>query len=246
MAGHTAFTLGQLAQETGGTFRAELLSALPDDEERPFACGTHAVSRSATCLTATKRGGLSWESPKRLVISSAVALALVASVGIAMAAIPGSGGVIHGCYLKAVGTLQVIDDTKTACNSKLEVPLNWSQTGPQGAIGAAGPTGSAGPTGPVGPAGAAGAAGANGIERPRNRQLVERAGFVELEDAGRHVSRRQGGDRRWNQHQPQRDVQQDAESFPLSATTWHVAATNVGTAPVWELHAFATCVNEAP
>src|SRR6266581_9245239 len=25
---------GQLAQETGGTFRAELLSALPDDEDR--------------------------------------------------------------------------------------------------------------------------------------------------------------------------------------------------------------------
>ena len=181
-----------------------------------------------------------------MVIPSAVALALVASVGIAMAAIPGSGGVIHGCYLKAVGTLRVIDDTKTACNSKLEVPLNWSQTGPQGAIGATGVTGSAGPAGPTGPAGAAGAAGANGVS---GLEIVSSSSALDSSSsktqdvtcpAGKVVIA--GG------INTSLNVmsEQDAESFPLSATTWHVAATNVGTAPVWELHAFATCVNEAP
>ena len=37
-------------------------------------------------------------------------------------------------------------------------------------------------------------------------------------------------------------AEQDGESFPISTSTWHVAATNVGPTTNWELHAFAICV----
>jgi hypothetical protein len=76
--------------------------------------------------------------------------------GLAYASIPGSNGVIHGCY-DARGALTVIDSSAT-CGSRL-TPLNWNQTGPTGAVG---PTGAAGATGDTGPTGATGATGVNG------------------------------------------------------------------------------------
>ena len=41
---------GQLAQETGGTFRAELLSALPDDEDRVVGIQRSSADRNGRHL----------------------------------------------------------------------------------------------------------------------------------------------------------------------------------------------------
>src|SRR6266487_7160353 len=65
-----------------------------------------------------------------LVVAAAVA------GGVAYAAIPDSGGVIHGCYGSTTGALRVIDDTKATCGPA-EKALSWNRTGPQGAAGEA-------------------------------------------------------------------------------------------------------------
>ena len=73
----------------------------------------------------------------------------------ALASIPDSGGVIHGCYLTAGnpnvrGALRVIDTGAGETCTGSEVALTWSQTGPQGPAGPAGTTGATGPQGPAG------------------------------------------------------------------------------------------------
>jgi hypothetical protein len=87
---------------------------------------------------------------KRLFALAAVVAAFAASA--ALASIPDSSGVIHGCYKNSTGMVKIIDDSSQSCASS-ETALNWNQTGPQG---------SAGPTGPQGATGAQGAAGAEG------------------------------------------------------------------------------------
>src|SRR5438270_12610860 len=80
------------------------------------------------------------------------------------ASIPAPGGVIHGCYQKNNGTLNIIDSAVATCKSG-EIELLWNQTGPAGPIGTAGPAGPTGPaglTGPIGPAGPVGPAGIAG------------------------------------------------------------------------------------
>jgi Collagen triple helix repeat (20 copies) len=95
-------------------------------------------------------------------------LALIAGVGVASATIPGTDGVVHGCFqtqgsvLSPKGSLRVIDpSTGTTCKSS-EQPLNWNQTGPPGATGPQGPVGQQGPAGPAGPAGPTGLQGPKG------------------------------------------------------------------------------------
>jgi len=74
-----------------------------------------------------------------------VASAVIAVFGIiAFASIPDPDGVIHGCYKKSGGTLRVIDDTTSQCDSRAETPIQWNQTGPQGPQGLTGPQGPAG------------------------------------------------------------------------------------------------------
>ena len=100
---------------------------------------------------------------RRLKLAAAL-IAALAVAGTAFAAIPDSGGVIHGCYLKNAGLLRVIDTARSRC-SPIETAIQWSQTGPQGpegAIGPQGPTGAKGDTGAAGPAGPAGATGPAG------------------------------------------------------------------------------------
>src|SRR5215471_1384281 len=68
--------------------------------------------------------------------------------GVALATVPDSGGVIHGCYAKPsggtpAGTLRVID-TGQSCQAN-ESALNWNQTGQLGPQGPAGPQGQQGP-----------------------------------------------------------------------------------------------------
>jgi hypothetical protein len=89
------------------------------------------------------------------VVALAIVGALVAG-GIAYAAIPDAGGVIHGCYKKSSpnqGTLRVIDTEKGQACSNSETGINWSQTGPQGPQGIQGIPGVQGPQGPQGPSG---------------------------------------------------------------------------------------------
>ena len=91
--------------------------------------------------------------------------AVVGSVlvgGAAFAAIPDSNGVINGCYQKNVGNLRVIDPSAGDSCRPSEIPISWSQTGPQGPAGPQGPKGDTGATGPQGPKGDTGATGPQG------------------------------------------------------------------------------------
>ena len=117
---------------------------------------------------------------KRFVLGAVVGLALAS--GVAYATIPDSGGVIHACMLKNIGTVRIIDPSQgQKCSTSLETPIDWNQkgtaggrgpTGPAGAIGNRGATGtkgepgqngSPGATGPRGPSGLAGPTGMRGV-----------------------------------------------------------------------------------
>jgi hypothetical protein len=110
---------------------------------------------------------------RRIVITGAAALALVASgtaAGATLAGPVGGDGTIHGCY-DSGGNVKVIDASATC--PKTYTSLNWSQTGPQGATGPQGPQGPQGPkgdtgaTGPQGPQGPKGDTGATGPQGPK-------------------------------------------------------------------------------
>ena len=110
---------------------------------------------------------------------SALAGAVIATAvagGFALAAIPGAGGVINGCYQKNEGLLRVIDPGTSGCLSS-EIPIVWNQQGVQGAKGEKGDPGAPGrdgrdgtsvtvepeAPGPNCPAGGAKLTAANGI-----------------------------------------------------------------------------------
>ena len=79
---------------------------------------------------------------KRWIAGVLVAAGLAVAAGVAYATIPGSNGVIHGCYNKA-GVLRVIDVSDgTACVAG-ETALEWNQQGPQGPQGPPGHAGGA-------------------------------------------------------------------------------------------------------
>jgi hypothetical protein len=110
---------------------------------------------------------------RRIVITGAAALALVASgtaAGATLAGPVGGDGTIHGCY-DSGGNVKVIDASATC--PKTYTSLNWSQTGPQGATGPQGPQGPQGPKGdtgaigPQGPQGPKGDTGATGPQGPK-------------------------------------------------------------------------------
>jgi hypothetical protein len=67
---------------------------------------------------------------KRIVGYVAGATLLVMLSGIASAAIPDSGGVIHGCYKTSDGKLRVINTEAGQTCSSGETALSWNQTGP--------------------------------------------------------------------------------------------------------------------
>jgi hypothetical protein len=97
-----------------------------------------------------------------ILISAGAGFVLLAGGATARAAIAGpvdGSGVIHACY-DTGGNLKVIDASATC--PKGYTPLNWSQTGPQGATGPQGPKGDTGAAGATGPAGAIGATGPAG------------------------------------------------------------------------------------
>ena len=117
---------------------------------------------------------------KKTLTALAAGLALlVIGGGVALATIPGSGGVIRGCYAKFGGTLRVID--QGSCRAT-ESPLSWNQAGqqglqgpqgpqgPQGAKGDQGSQGPAGQQGPKGDTGSTGPAGPQGQQGPAGQQ----------------------------------------------------------------------------
>lgn len=99
--------------------------------------------------------------------AGALAATLIAG-GVAWAAIP-AGGVINGCYQKNEGLLRVIDTATDGCNAA-ELPISWSQTGPQGAQGPQGPKGDKGDQGDPGPQGAPGPQGERGPQGEQGEQ----------------------------------------------------------------------------
>jgi len=103
---------------------------------------------------------------RRLVAVLVGIVALLAVGGVAFATIPGSGGVVSGCYSKKDGTLRVIDASTAQCKIG-EATLNWNQTGPQGPMGDTGPAGPQGPQGDTGLAGPQGPQGGNGPTGPQ-------------------------------------------------------------------------------
>lgn len=96
-------------------------------------------------------------------------VALAAATGLAVGAIPDSGGVIHGCYTKTSGKLFVIDTAAGQTCKKYQISLNWNQAGPQGP---AGQTGTQGPPGPSPFAGYADGGNQQPVNCPANYQPV--------------------------------------------------------------------------
>jgi hypothetical protein len=119
---------------------------------------------------------------KRLVLAALGVAAALVGGGVALATIPGSGGVITGCYAKATGTLRVIDTSSAQCKAG-ESALTWNQAGPQGPKGDAGPQGPKGDTGPQGPQGPKGDVGPLGLQGPPGPQgpqgPISSPGYVE-------------------------------------------------------------------
>jgi hypothetical protein len=92
---------------------------------------------------------------KRWTIGVAALVAATAAAA-AYAAIPGTTGVISGCYEKYTGLLRVVDAEAGRHCTRFEKAIAWNQQGPKGDAGPSGPAGPAGPLGPAGPPGAAG------------------------------------------------------------------------------------------
>src|SRR5207247_1442750 len=105
-------------------------------------------------------------------------VAVLALVGGAAASIPGTDGVITGCYSNTSGSLRVINYPSQQCTAT-ETRLPWNQTGPQGPAGpqgghgaegrqgrqgVQGVKGEAGDAGPVGPQGPQGDQGPQGLK----------------------------------------------------------------------------------
>jgi hypothetical protein len=92
---------------------------------------------------------------------------LAGAAGVALATIPGSNGVINGCYEKRTGLLRVIDTEAGKTCTQYETPIRWNQEGPKGETGAQGPPGAKGDKGEPGAAGPAGPQGDTGPQGPQ-------------------------------------------------------------------------------
>ena len=83
----------------------------------------------------------------RLWVLLILGLLLATAGGIAYATIPGSDGVIRGCYTNRGGVLSVIDPSAGQHCSAHQTPISWNRQGAEGATGPQGPTGAQGPPG---------------------------------------------------------------------------------------------------
>ena len=109
---------------------------------------------------------------KHRVLAGGGALLLAGVIAtVVRAGIPGSDGLIHGCYsangaTATNGTQLNVVDGRASC-AKGQAEISWNQTGLQGPVGLKGDTGDTGPAGPAGPAGDAGATGPAGSPGPK-------------------------------------------------------------------------------
>jgi hypothetical protein len=107
---------------------------------------------------------------RRIVIGAGAALAV--SAGVAYAG-SGSTDVIYACKLNNVGTIRLIDPSRSGFTghcTHAETQISWNQSGPAGPVGPKGDTGPQGPkgdTGPQGPQGEPGAKGDTGPQGPK-------------------------------------------------------------------------------
>ena len=107
---------------------------------------------------------------RRTGIVALAAVAAAVAAGMAFATIPGSGGVINGCFDQQSGLLRVIDTGAGGKCRNTETPISWNERGPQGDPGPQGPrgeTGEAGPQGASGPQGGRGPQGEAGAQGPK-------------------------------------------------------------------------------
>ena len=71
----------------------------------------------------------------RVALGAIIGAGTLGAAGIAVASIPGQGGVINGCYNKTNGELRVIDSAAGDTCRNHESAIQWNQTGPQGPVG---------------------------------------------------------------------------------------------------------------
>jgi hypothetical protein len=101
---------------------------------------------------------------RRLGLGGTLALCLALMLGtVALAAIPGAGGVITACYRPETGRLRVIDAQAGKRCERGENQVTWNQVGPQGIPGTPGLKGDTGPQGLQGLPGTPGAQGLQGL-----------------------------------------------------------------------------------
>lgn len=74
---------------------------------------------------------------RKLALGVAIGV-ILATATVAVASIPDSNGVIHGCRDNKSGALRVIDSDKGQTCKSGETALTWNQSGPQGPAGISG------------------------------------------------------------------------------------------------------------
>jgi hypothetical protein len=175
----------------------------------------------------------------RIRIASVAGLLVAATVGVvAYAAIPDSGGVIHGCYKNTTGQLRVIDSATEACGNN-ETPLAWSQTGPEGP---------AGPPGPVGPEGQPGPPALSGYEvvltDSQTNSSDRKTVISECPDGKRVLG---GGASAVRIGTMTSNLAVDSTQPLARLDGWFAAAHEVTSGDgVWRVSAFAICANVVP
>jgi hypothetical protein len=107
-----------------------------------------------------------------ILLSVAALFSVMLAAGTALAAIPDSSGVYHGCLIASEGIyfVYLIDPSQGSVCAKKMTAVTWSRTGPKGATGATGPIGPMGATGAMGPVGRTGMTGATGTSGPAGPQ----------------------------------------------------------------------------
>lgn len=101
------------------------------------------------------------------VVALLAATVVLAATALSYAAVPGSSGVIDGCFQGQSGLLRVIDAEAGATCRSDERPIRWNERGPKGDSGPPGPMGPEGDAGPVGPQGDVGPTGPPGPQGER-------------------------------------------------------------------------------
>jgi len=145
--------------------RMEELAQRVAEQQRQMTEQQHQISALSVRAPSRVRGS---GRAGRIGIGSIAGTVLALVLGtVALAAIPGAGGVFTGCYTPRIGVLRVIDTQAGEKCLRPEQQITWNQTGPQGPQGIAGPQGLQGPKGDKGDPGPAGAQGLPGAIGPK-------------------------------------------------------------------------------